>query len=122
MFENPPITSDDFFSNAAAREAGFSDQFWYHAYTLYMEEVERDSSPSFDKYFIERTVRVPFGQGYIDVLVRSQPEPREEVIMRLTAFPSGDEREVPQLSRVYMREEKRPVLGEASLLDAGWRW
>lgn len=122
MLESPPITSDDFFSNAAAREAGLSDQLWYNAYTLYMEEVERDPSPSFDKYLIERTVRVPFGQGHIDVLVRSQPEPREEVIMRLTAFSSGYEREVPQLSRVYMHEEKRPALGEAALLDAGWRW
>ncbi len=122
MIETPPITSFDFFINAAARKAGLSDQFWNHAYTLYLEEVDRDPSGSFEKYDIERTIRVPFRHGHIDVLARPQPESREERIMRLTAFPAGDEQEVRQVSRGYRRNESRPILGEAALLDAGQRW
>ena len=122
MVELPPITPSDFFSDAAAREAGFTDQFWYRAYILYLDELARDPSRSFAKYDIERTLRIPFQRGYVDVLVRAQPEPREERVLRFTAFPAGDEPGIRRVSRVYRYEETRPVLGEAALLDAGWRW
>ena len=122
MTERPPIGPADFFSDSAARGAGLTDEFWFRAYTLYMEEVSSDRSASFDWYEIERTVRVPFGQDHSDVLVRSQPEPREERILRLTAFAAAGGDEVLQLSRLYWLDEDRPVLGEALLPDAGMRW
>ena len=122
MNERPPIGPADFFSDSAAREAGLTDEFWFRAYTLYMEEVSSARSASFDWYEIERTVRVPFGQGHTDVLVRSQPEPREQRILRLTAFAAIDGDEVRQLSRLYWLDEDRSILGEALLPNAGMRW
>ncbi len=120
--EPPSISPNDFLSNTAAREADFTDQFWHHIYTLYLAEVDSDPSRSFLKYDIERTIRVTVQQGRVDVLIRPQPEPREERVMRFTAFPAGDEQKTRQVSRVYRRDETRPVLGEAVLPDAGWRW
>ena len=90
--------------------------------TLYMEEVSSDRRASFDWYEIERTVRVPFGQGHTDVLVRSQPEPREERILRLMAFAAAGGDEFRQMSRLYWLDEDRSILGEALLPNAGMRW
>lgn len=117
----------DFFSNPAAREAGFTDNFWHHAYELYLDAVSRDPSPSLDKFDVARTVRVPFGQGQADVLVRVHPDPREFRVMRFTAFPAAYDRPEPrQVSRWYWVEgpeqETRAALGEAALLDSSGRW
>ena len=46
MNERPPITADD--------------EFWFLAYTLYIEEVNSVPGSSFDMFEIARTVRVPF--------------------------------------------------------------
>ena len=99
MSKRISITPSSFFSNAAATEHGFTDEFWYRVYRLYLEAVARDPDPSFDKHEVERTISVPFREGRVDVLVRCQPEPRE-----------------------YMRDASRPVLGEGALLDAYNRW
>ena len=94
-----PVTSCDFFINTAALEAGLTQQFWYQAYLQFLRQAESDTSaPGFEMYDFARTVRIPFHHKYIDVLVRCQPEPREHRIIRLTAFPAGDERQGPQLS------------------------
>ena len=104
------ITPKDFFSNAAAREAGFTEEFWYQAYRLYLGEAERDPNPSWGKFDIPRTVRMPFNQGYVDVIARVQPEPRDYRIVRLTAFPAdgGDGPDGHQMSRWYHRDESGP--------------
>ncbi len=117
-------TPRDFFSNAAAREAGLTEHFWHQAYLLYLEEADRDPGRSLEKYDIPRTVRVPWGQGHVDVMARVQPEPREYRIVRFTAFPAGGEpgAEVHQVSRWHHREEARPVLGGGALLDENARW
>ena len=119
-----PVTNCDFFTNTAALEAGLTQQFWYQAYLKFLEDTESDTTtPGFEMYDIARTVRIQFHHKHIDVLVRCQPEPREHRIIRLTAFPAGDERRAPQLSRWYRHlGESRTVLGEAVLLDAGQRW
>lgn len=122
MVQRPPITPNHFFSNPAAREAGFTEQFWYQAYQLFLDEANRDPSPSLDKFFIARTIRAPFRQHFVDVLVRMQPEPGEYSSLRFTAFPAGEEREVRQVSRWYSSDETRPVLGEGVLLDANFPW
>lgn len=118
------ITPKDFFSNAAAREAGFTEEFWYQAYQLYLDEAERDPDRSLDKFDIPRTVRMAFNQGYVDVMARVQPEPREYRIVRFTAFPTDGEgrAEVHQIGRLYSHDEDRPVLGEGALLDENGRW
>ena len=118
------ITPRDFFSNAAAREAGFTEEFWYQAYRMYLDEAGRDPDRSLDKFDRPRTVRMPFDQGYVDVMARVQPEPREYRIVRFTAFPADGEggSEVHQISRWYSRYEERPVLGEGALLDDNIRW
>lgn len=118
------VTPRNFFSNAAAREAGFTEEFWYQAYQLYLDEAERDPNPSFGKFDIPRTVRMPFNQGYVDVIARVQPEPREYRIVRLTAFPSdgGDGPDADEMSWWHPSAENRPVLGEGALLDANIRW
>ena len=122
MYRNSPITAADFFSDSAAREAGLSDEFWFRAYTLYLEEVKSVAGASFDVFEMVWTVRVPFGRGRADVLVRSQPEPREARILRFTAFTAGGEDEVRQVDRLYWLDEDRPVLGEAVLPDDNLRW
>ena len=77
----------DFFISDSAREAGLTQRFWHQAYLMFIKLAEVNTSvPAFDIYDIARIVRVPFGQGYLNVLVRCQPDPREHRIYRLTAF------------------------------------
>ena len=90
MAQETHITPADFFWNAAAQEAGFSGQFWLDAYNRYLDAVQRDPSQSFDKWEVERTFRVPFESGHVDVLVRMQPDGREYCALRFTVFPAGD--------------------------------
>ncbi len=117
----PESTPADFFVNAAATEAGLSTDVWYQAYVLFRYEAAKEMT--FDAYERERTVRVPSKGGPVDVLVRCQPDPREALIFRFTAFPAGPGAQVHQLSRAYRRDgESRPVLGEAALLDARHSW
>ena len=87
----PPSGSGDFFTGSAARQADLTDDFWRDAYALYIEEVNRDPVRSFHQFHIAQTVRASFSGEYFDVLVRSQPEPREELILRFTAFPADPE-------------------------------
>ena len=126
MAQQTGIRPDDFFWNAAAQEAGFSGQFWLDAYNLYLDAVERDPSPSFDIWEVERTLRVPFRDGQVDVLVRAQPEGREYAVLRFTVFPAGDGAEPQHIDRWYWHgegEEGIPVvLGEGALLDYVNRW
>ena len=117
----PEPTPSDFLVNAAAREAGLSNDVWHQAYILFKREADKEMT--FDAYERERTFRVPSKGGTVDVLVRCQPEPRETLILRFTAFPAGPEAEVHQLSGFYRLDgESRPVLGEAALLDARHSW
>jgi hypothetical protein len=126
MAQETRITSADFFWNAAAQEAGFSGQFWLDAYKRYLDALQRDPSPSFDIWEVERTVRVPSESGHVDVLVRIQPEGREHCALRFTVFPAGDGPDPPRLERWYFHgdEEKEtpPILGEGALLDYMNRW
>ncbi len=122
MVQRSAITPNHFFSNPTAQEAGFNERFWYQTYRLFLDEVNRDPNPSLDKFFIARTIRAPFKQNFVDVLVRMQPEPGEYSSLRFTAFPAGEEREVHQVSRWYSSDETRPVLGEGVLLDANFPW
>ena len=122
MTERLSITAADFFTSSASREAGLSDEFWFRAYNLYIEQVNSVAGMSFDAFEMARTVRVPFERGHADVLVRSQPEPREARILRFTAFAAGDDAEVRQVDRLYWLDEDRPVLGEALLPDDNIRW
>ena len=119
-----PVTRCDFFINADAREAGLTRQFWYQAYLQFLKDTESDTTaPGFEMYDIARTVRIPFHQKHIDVLVRCQPDPREYRIYRLTAFAAGDDRQPLDVSGAYEQLlEGRAVLGEAALLDSGRRW
>ena len=114
-------TPSDFLVNSAAREAGLSNDFWHQAYTLFRREADKEMTP--DAYERERTFRVPSKGGPVDVLVRCQPEPRETMILRFTAFPAGPGAQVRQLSGFYRLDgESRPVLGEAALLDVRHSW
>lgn len=127
MVEQTRITAADFFWNAAAQDAGFSSSFWVEAYQLFVDAVEQDPSPSLDgRWHTARTVRVPFQQGQVDVLIRTQPESREHLVLRFTAFPASDGPEPRQLGRGYWYQgdgqETRPVLGEAVLPDTWNRW
>ena len=126
MTRQTRITSADFFWNAAAQEAGFSVRFWLDAYNRYLDEIQRDPSPSFDIWEVERTVRVPFGSGHVDVLIRTQPEGREHGALRFTVFPADDGPEPRQFDRWYWYEdegkETPQVLGEGALLDHVNRW
>ena len=117
------ITPSDFFSDPAAREAGFTEHFWQRAYTLYLEAANQDPSPSLEKFDLPRTVRMPFKQGHVDVMIRVHPESREFRTVRFTVFPADNEPEVAQVERWYFYDgESRPVLGEGALLNEGRRW
>ena len=124
MPKTEPETRYDFFSNAAALEAGFTHRFWRQAYLQFQREAESDTSiPEFIRYDVARTVQIPFRQEHIDVLVRCQPDPREYRIFRFTAFPAEDERQTLQVSGACRHlGEDRAILGEAALLDTGRRW
>ena len=124
MYSKPPITPKDFFSNAAALEAGFNNHFWYEAYQLYLEQAHRDPSRSMEKYDDPRSVRMPFKEGCVDVIARVQPEPREWRIVRFTAFPAAGESgpETLPIKLWHFEDESRPVLGEGALLDENFRW
>ena len=122
MTDSLSKTPDLFLSNAAARDYGFTDEFWHKVYTLYLEAVQRDPSVSYDKLEVERTIRMPFQQESIDVLVRCQPRPYEFWVMRFTAFPGGDGDKPQEIPRWYWYDGPREVLGEAALLDASNRW
>ena len=122
MLDRPPITPNDFFSNDAARATGFTDQFWFDAYTQWNEAIRNDLDVSFASIDAPRTLRMPFREGYADVLVRIQPEAHEHYAIRFTAFPADDETPPRQVSRWYIDKENRPVLGEAVLLDANFHW
>ena len=124
MPESESETRHDFFINDGAREAGLTQRFWHQAYIRFLQEAESNTSiPVFHRYDIARTVRVPFGQGRFDVLVRCQPDPREYRIYRLTAFAADRERQPLEVSGAYDQlMEGRAVLVEAVLLDSGRRW
>ena len=115
----PEPPSEDLFLNAAAREAGLSNDVWHQAFTLFLHEADR--LKLYGPKRLQHTVRVPSALGPLDVLVRCQPDPGEALIFRFTAFPAGPGSEVHQLSGDYRRDgESRPVLGEAVLLDEAY--
>ena len=126
MAQQTRITVADFFCNTAAHEAGFSGQFWLDTYNRYLDAMRRDPSPSLAKWEVERTVRVPFQGGHVDVLVRMEPEGREYASLRFTVFPAGDGPDPRRMKRWYFHrnEEKEmpPILGEGGLLDYMNRW
>ena len=123
MYNRPDITPQDFFSNPAAREAGFTEDFWHQVYRLFLYEADRDPDRSLEKYDVPRTIRMPFKQGYVDVIARVQPEPREYRIVRFTAFPADEEGgPEAQDERWYSEGESRPALGEGALLDDNGPW
>lgn len=86
MFRNPRATPRDFFSDPAAQEAGFTAQFWHQAYHQACDEAQRDPDRSSDKYDRPRSIRMPFKEGQVNVIVRAQPESRDWRIVRLTAY------------------------------------
>ena len=121
----------DFFTNAAARGYGFTDEFWQEAYDKYRHDLEqglKDNPRWGEELEKERTVRVLFQGREYDVLVRTPPEDsREHPPLRLSAFPAGPEPEPPQMSRIYWyNEENQRIdlqpIGEAALLDEFNRW
>ena len=57
MVQRPPITPNHFFSDPAAREAGLTEHSWYRAYQLFLDEANRDPSPSPEKFFIARAIQ-----------------------------------------------------------------
>jgi hypothetical protein len=118
----PEKSLNSMFSNAAAREYGFTDEFWYEVYDLYEKALADDSCDSFDIFDIERTIRRSLGDQQIDVLVRSHPDAREFQQLRFTAFPAGEDEGDRQIPRWYWHDDDRPVLGEALLVDYAYRW
>ncbi len=91
-------SNHDFFFSDGAREAGLTQRFWHQAYLMFIKLAEESTSmPAFDIYDIARIVRVRFGQGHLNVLVRCQPDPREYRIYRLTAFASKNATNWPRL-------------------------
>ena len=122
MTATPEKSPGSIFSNSAAREYGFTDEFWYEVYELHMKALADDSFDSFDVFDIERTIRRPLGDQQIDVLVRSHPDAREFQQLRFTAFPAANDVSDRQIPRWYWHLEDRPVLGEAVLVDYSNRW
>ena len=122
LTRRPERSPSSIFSNAAAREYGFTDEFWHEVYELYAKALAEDPSRSFDAFDIERTIRRPFGGRQVDVLVRSHPDAREYQQLRFTAFPEDTDDDACQIPRWYWHSEERPVLGEAVLVDYSRRW
>ena len=120
MTTTPVKSPSSIFSNAAARKYGFTDEFWFEVYELYMKALAEDPCRSFDVLDRERTIRRPLGDEEIDVLVRSHPDAREFEQLRFTAFSAGEHGQ--QIPRWYWHSEDRTVLGEAVLVDYTNSW
>ena len=116
----------DFFTNNAARELGFTDEFWQESYDKYRHEMEEGMkvNPRWgDEMEKERTVRVSFQGSDYDVLVRTPPEDsREFPTVRLSAFTVEPGSEVIPMSRIYWYDTDRKPVGEAALLDDFNKW
>ena len=69
----PEKSPSSIFSNSAARECGFTDEFWYEVYGLYEQVLADDPCGPFDAFDIERTIRWEFNGRQVDVLVRGHP-------------------------------------------------
>ncbi len=123
MIERTPISAASFFLNGAALEGGFSGQFWFDTYNRYMDALRQDS---FDKWDIERTIRVPFKGGHVDVLVRLEPDGKEFSSLRFTAFPASGGPQPTEIERWYWygndKYDDSSKLPEAALLDSVNRW
>ena len=120
MTTSPEKSSRSIFTNSAARECGFTDEFWYEVYRLYEQVLADDPCDPFDAFDIERTIRHEFNGRQVDVLVRGHPDAREFQQLRFTAFAADDDaREIP---RWCPDGEDRPVLGDAVLLDYSYHW
>ena len=108
MVEQTDITAADFFWNAAAQDAGFSGALWVEAYQRYLDAVEQDPSRSLEeRWHTPRTVRVPFRQGHVEVLVRTQPDGREYCALRFTAFPGWRWARTPSAGPLVLAPRRR---------------
>ena len=122
MTTNPDIPSGLIFSTAAAREYGFTDEFWVEVCELYEKALANDPRKSFDVLDKERTVRRSFRGQLVDVLVRNHPDAREFQQLRFTAFLADPNENAPEISRWYMDHADRRVLGEAVVPDYAYDW
>ena len=116
------ITPGSIFSNAAAREHGFTDDFWMEVCQLYEKALAEDPSRSLSVLDKERTIRASFRGQQVDVLVRNHPDAREYQQLRFTAFPADPNGDAPDIPRWYMDRADRRVLGEAVLPDYPLDW
>ena len=127
MVKDSRDSAERFFLDSAAHDGGFSVRFWQDAKRHYQDALDQDPNPSFDKFEVERTVRVPFQTGHVDVLVRIQPDMGEYRALRFTAFTADGGSKPEQIGRWYWYDSDesgnpRQVLAEAVLLDAMNRW
>ena len=122
MTTDSHIPPGSIFSNAAAREYGFTDEFWVDICQLYEKALAEDPRRSLAVFDKERTIRRSFRGQQIDVLVRSHPDAREYQQLRFTAFLADANEDVPEIPRWYMDGEERRVLGEAVLPDYPNDW
>ncbi len=113
------FTSDDIFTNSTARDAGFDEAFWLQAFDGFQEAINRQPGGFLNNFDSPYTVRVPFRQGEVDVIVRVNDRPADTVILRFTAFQT----ESSQDDRLDERYERtRPRRPEAALLDYNSPW
>ena len=122
MTTSPEIPSGSIFSNAAAREYGFTDEFWVEVCGLYEKALAADPRKSLAVLDLERTVRRSFRGQPVDVLVRNHPDAREFQQLRFTAFLADPNEDAPEIPRWYMDHADRRVLGEAVLPDYPNDW
>ena len=119
---SPEKSPRSIFSNSAARECGFTDEFWYEVYRLYEQVLADDPCGPFDAVDIERTIRREFNGRHVDVLVRGHPDAREFQQLRFTAFEADADGVAREIPRWYQDGDDRAVLGEAVLLDYSYYW
>ena len=122
MTTSPEIPSGSIFSNTAAREYGFTDEFWVEVCEMYDKALAEDPSRSLAVLDKERTIRRPFRGQLVDVLVRNHPDAREFQQLRFTAFLADPNEDAPEIPRWYMDHAGRRVLGEAVLPDYPYDW
>ena len=122
MTTNSDIPSGSIFSNTAAREHGFTDEFWVEVCEMYDKVLAAGPRRSLAVLDKERTIRRSFRGQLVDVLVRNHPDAREYQQLRFTAFLADDNENAPEIPRWYMDSDDRTVLGEAVLLDCPYHW
>ena len=118
----PDIPSGSIFSNTAAREYGFTDEFWVEVCGLYEKALAADPRRSLAVLDKERPYAGRSGASRSTCLSAITRTRVSISSCEFTAFLADPNEDAPEIPRWYMDHADRRVLGEAVLPDYPNDW